>query len=309
MKAIRIHSYGGSDLNSYEEASKPVPGENDLLIHVQATSINPADLAFRAGYMTSYYQLDFPATLGLDVAGTIEAVGSAVSSLKIGDAVYARTDLPRLGGYAEFVLVTASEVALKPKSLDFIQAASIPHTALTAWRALFDAAGLSAGQTVLIHGATGGVGSLAVQLAKIKGAHVIGTASTANLEYLKELGADETVDYTTSRFEDKVKGVDIVLDLIGGDTLERSYQVLKPGGILVSVVQPPSAEAAASYGVRIAFAGAFSPAAPVLNEITTFVESGLLKPAFTMVLPLSETSRGQEMVSTGHTRGKIVLQV
>ncbi len=309
MKAVQIHSYGGSDLLSYEEVPLPVPGENDALIHVKAASINPVDVAFRSGYMTAYVPLLLPATLGMDVAGTVEAVGSAVSNLKVGDAVYARTDLFRLGGYAEYVLVTAAEVVSKPPSLDFIQAASIPHAALTAWRSLFDAADLKAGQTVLIHAAAGGVGSLAVQLSKIRGAHVIGTASASNQGFLKELGVDEAIDYTAGPFEDKVKNVDVVFDAVGGETLARSYQVLKPGGILVSVLEPPSAETAASYGVRIAFSGGNPPVAPVLKEITALVEAGKLKPVVSTVLPLSEARRGQDLIATRHTRGKIVLQV
>lgn len=309
MKAIRIHTFGGSDIFSHDEVPLPVPGENDALIRVQATSVNPVDVAFRAGYLNSFIPLALPATLGCDVAGTIEAVGAAVNNVKVGDAVYTRTDLYRLGGYAEYVLVTAAEVALKPQSLDFFQAAAIPHAGLTAWRSLFDAGGLTAGQTVLIHAAAGGVGSLAVQLAKNRGAYVIGTASTANQGFIKELGVDEAVDYTAGPFEEQIKGVDVVFDTIGGETQNRSYRVLKPGGILVSVVQQPSAEAAAAHGVRVAFAGAYPPVAPVLNEITALVDAGRLRPVIATILPLHEVHLGHELISTGHTRGKIVLQV
>ena len=309
MKAVRIHSYGGSDLLTYEETPKPVPGENDALIRVQAASINPVDVAFRAGYMQAYLPLTFPAILGCDVAGTVEAVGSAVTSLKVGDAVYARTELHRLGGYAEYVLITAAEVVLKPASLNFIQAASLPHASMTAYRSLIDAGGLNAGQTVLIHAAAGGVGSIAVQLAKSRGAHVIGTASSVNQDFLKEIGVDEAIDYTAGPFEAKVKGVDIVFDTVGGETQARSFQTLKPGGILVSVVQPPSAETAATFKVRAAFGGANPPGAPILNEISALVQAGKLKPTVSLVLPLSDAKRGQDLISAGHTRGKIVLQV
>ena len=309
MKAIQIHSYGGSDLLSYEETPLPVPGENDVLVRVQAASINPVDVAFRAGYMTTYYPLAFPATLGSDIAGTVEAVGRGVTSIKVGEAVYGRTDLNRLGGYAEYVITSASEVARKPTSLNFVQAASIPHVGVTAWRALIDTAGLKAGQTVLIHAAAGGVGSIAVQLAKSRGAYVIGTASTANQTFLKELGVDEAIDYTAGPFEDKVKGVDIVFDTVGGDTQARSYQCLKPGGILVSIVEPPSADTAASHGVRAAFAMGMPPSADVLNELTALIETGKIKPVVSTVLPLHEARRGHDMISTRHTRGKIILQV
>jgi NADPH:quinone reductase-like Zn-dependent oxidoreductase len=309
MKAIQINAYGGSDLPSFEETPLPVHGENDVLIHVQAASINPVDVAYRAGYMVAYAPLNFPATLGSDIAGTIEAVGSAVNNLKVGDAVYGRTDGHRLGGYAEYVIVSASEVARKPASLDFVQAASIPHVGVTAWCALINTAGLQAGQTVLIHGAAGGVGSIAVQLAKSRGARVIGTASTVNQAFLKELGVDEAVDYTAGPFEDKIKGVDIVFDTIGGDTQARSYQCLKPGGLLVSIVEPPSEDAAAAHGVRAAFAMAMPPSGPVLNELTALIESGKIKPVVSTVLPLHEARRAHDMISTRHTRGKIVLQV
>jgi NADPH:quinone reductase-like Zn-dependent oxidoreductase len=309
MKSIQIHSYGESQLLSYEDTPLPTAGDKDVLIHVKAASVNPVDVAYRAGYMATYYQLAFPAILGMDVSGTVEAAGAAVTNLKVGDEVYARTDLFRLGGYAEYVLVTAAEVALKPSSLNFIQAASIPHAGLTAWRSLFDAGGLSAGQTVLIHGAAGGVGSLAVQLAKSRGARVIGTASAANQSFLKELGVDEAIDYTAGPFEDKIKNVDVVFDTIGGETLARSYQVVKPGGILVSILEPPSAEAAAAHGIRTAFAGGYPPVAPVLEEITALVEAGKLKPVVSTVLPLSDARRGQDLIAARHTRGKIVLQV
>ena len=309
MKAVRIHSYGGSDLLQYEDAPQPVPGDNDALIHVQAASVNPVDLAIRAGYMASMIPFTFPITLGADIAGTVSAVGSAVRNLKVGDAVYGRTDMNRLGGYAEYVVTSASELVLKPASLDFIQAASIPVAAVTSWRSLIDAAGLQAGQTVLILGAAGGVGSIAVQLAKSRGARVIGLASTANQAFLKELGADQAVDYSAGPFEDQVKDVDIVFDCVGGETQARAFKTLKSGGILVSIVQPPSAESAATYGVRVAFTMANPPSAPVLNEINLLVEAGKLKPYVSKVLFLKEASQAQDLISAKHTRGKIVLKI
>ena len=309
MKAVRIQSYGGSEVLSFEETPLPVPGDNDALIHVKAASINQTDIAFRSGYMASYIPLAFPITLGLDIAGIVEAVGSAVTNLRVGDPVYARMDLSHLGGYAEYAVVNAAEVVRKPDSLDYIQAASIPHAALTAWRALIDIANLTAGQRVLIHAAAGGVGSFAVQLAKIRGAYVLGTASTSNQEFLRELGVDEPIDYTAGPFENKVKNVDVVFDTVGGDTLARSYQVLKPGGILVTVMEPPSAELAARYGVRAILAAAMPPVAPVLNEINALVEAGRLKPYISAVLPLSEARKGHDMVAPRHTRGKVVFQV
>jgi NADPH:quinone reductase-like Zn-dependent oxidoreductase len=309
MKAVRIHSYGDSNVMVYEETPQPVAGEKDALIRVVAASVNMVDIAIRNGYMASYLQYDFPFTPGMDVAGVVEAVGSGVSNLKVGDEVYARTELPRLGGYAEYALVSADEVVAKPKSFDFVQAAALPHAALTAWRSLFDAGGLSAGQTVLIHAAAGGVGSLAVQLAKVRGAYVIGTASQVNHDYLYELGADRVIDYNAGLFEEQVQGVDLVLDTMGGETQERSWQTLKPGGILVSVIQQPPPELAARYGVRGVLAAAYPPAAPVLAEVTALADAGKLKPVATSILPLAEARRAHDMVAARHTRGKIILQV
>jgi NADPH:quinone reductase-like Zn-dependent oxidoreductase len=204
--------------------------------------------------------------------------------------------------------VKESEVVLKPKSVDHVQAAAISLAALTAWQAMFDTTGLSAGQKVLIHGAAGGVGSFAVQLAKWKGAHVIGTASGRNQSFLRELGVDEPIDYEKTLFEDVVHDVDVVLDTIGGDTQKRSWKVLKNGGILVSIISPPSAEEAAKHGVRQGYVFV-QPNASQLAEIAKLVDSGRLKPVVETVLPLAEARRAQEQSETGHTRGKIVLKV
>ena len=205
-------------------------------------------------------------------------------------------------------MVRETEVALKPKSIDHVHAAAIPLAALTAWQSLFDSAGLSAGQKVLIHAAAGGVGSFAVQLAKWKGAYVIGTASNRNQDFVRKLGADETIDYQTTRFEDVVHDVDVVFDTIGGDTQKRSWKVLKKGGILVSIVGPPSAEEAAAHGVRQASVFV-QPSAAQLTELAKLVESGKLRPIVETVLPLSEARHAHELSQTGHTRGKIVLRV
>jgi NADPH:quinone reductase-like Zn-dependent oxidoreductase len=228
--------------------------------------------------------------------------------LKAGDEVYSRPDIARDGAYAEYIVVRESEVALKPKSIDHIHAAAIPLAALTAWQSLLDAAGLGAGQTVLIHAAAGGVGSFAVQLAKWKGAHVIGTASKHNQDFVRNLGADQTIDYQTTRFEDVAHDVDVVFDTIGGDTQERSWKVLKKGGILVSIIGPPSAEEAAAHGVRQASVFV-QPSATQLTELANLVDSGKLKPVVETVLPLSEARRAHELSQTGHMRGKIVLRV
>jgi NADPH:quinone reductase-like Zn-dependent oxidoreductase len=306
MKAVQLHTYGGNV--SYEVISLPIAGDEDVLVRVHAAAVNPVDNAFRAGYMANYFPLSLPITLGCDISGVVESVGAHVKNFKAGDTVYGRVDLYRLGAFAEYCVLGASEVALKPTALSFQQAAALPHAALTAWRALIDTAGLTSGQRLLILGASGGVGSVAVQLAKSRGVRVTGIASTGNLDLLRELGADEVIDYTTGAFEDAVRGVDVVLDAVGGETQERAWKTLKPGGILVSLVQPPSVETAAALGVRGAMGGGMPPAAPVLNEINTLVNAGKIRPVISAVLPLNETSRALEMIASGHTRGKIVIQ-
>ena len=224
--------------------------------------------------------------------------------------VYARPDAASngKGTYAEYVVAKETEAALKPKSIDHVHAAAIPVVALTAWQALFDKAGLSKSQRILIHGAAGGVGSFAVQLAKWKGAHVIGTASGRNQAFLRELGVDEPIDYERTRFEDVVHDVDVVLDTLAGDIQNRSWKVLKKGGILVSIVAPPSADEAAKHSVRSAFFSAH-PSSSQLSEIAKLVDAGKLKSVVETVLPLSDARRAHELNETGHARGKTVLKV
>jgi NADPH:quinone reductase-like Zn-dependent oxidoreductase len=308
MKAVRIHTYGSPEVLKYEEAPRPKPEAGELLIRVHAAGVNPVDWKIREGYFKHRLNYSLPLILGWDLSGVVEATGPGIVRLKAGDEVYSRPDIARDGAYAEYIVVRETEVALKPKSIDHIHAAAIPLAALTAWQSLFDAAGLGAGQKVLIHAAAGGVGSFAVQLAKWKGAHVIGTASGRNQEFLRKLGADQTIDYQTTRFEDVVHDVDVVFDTIGGDTQRRSWRVLKKGGILVSIVDPPSAEEAAAHGVCQAFVFV-QPSATQLTELANPVDSGKLKSIVETVLPLSEARRAHELSQTGHTHGKIVLRV
>jgi NADPH:quinone reductase-like Zn-dependent oxidoreductase len=311
MKAVRIHAYGGINELAFEDAPKPKPGDNEVLIRVLATTVNPFDCAARAGYLTAYFNYTLPVILGTDASGIIEEVGPGVTTFKRGDSVYARGGVTRDGANAEYVVVPASDVAAKPRSLDHVHAAAIPHVALTAWQALIELANLTSGQTVLIHGAAGGVGHMAVQIAKWRGAKVIGTASV-NLDYLRELNVDQAIDYSTTPFENAngYKGhVDVVLDTMGGDTQERSWQVLKPGGILVSTVQAPLQETADAHGVRQAMVFSTPPIGKTLTEIAALVDSGRIKPRVSTVLPLEETAKAHEMIEGRHTSGKIVLQV
>ncbi|WP_289501334.1 NADP-dependent oxidoreductase [Gloeocapsopsis sp. IPPAS B-1203] len=308
MKAIQIHSYGGSEVLRYEDAPQPNITDDEILVQVHAASVNPVDWKIREGYMQQSLKHKMPLILGWDVSGVVVKVGSNVSEIQVGDDIYAYTSLSRDGAYAEYIAVRANEVAHKPKSLDYIAAASVPVVALTAYQALFDAAKLSAGQTVLIHAAAGGVGSFAVQLAKNKGAHVIGTASARNHNFLQELGVDEAIDYNQVRFEDVVYDVDVVFDTIGDEVQERSWKVLKTGGILVSIVSPPSQSTATQHKVRAAFV-AVQPNKAQLAEIAALVDAGILKPIVDTVLPLSEARQAHELSQSGHMRGKIVLQV
>jgi len=309
MNAIRIHQYGGVDVLRYEETAIPMPGENDVLVKVHASSVNPFDCALRAGYMAGFLNSTLPLTLGTDVAGTVERVGRNVAAFSPGDEVYGRAGIFRDGGNAEYAAVSVADVAAKPKSIDFLHAAAVPHVTLTAWMALIEAANLSEGQTVLIHGAAGGVGHIAVQLARVRGAKVLATASGNNHAFLRDLGVDEVVDYNLTAFEEQFQHVDVVLDTIGGDTQQRSWIVLNPGGILLSLVQQPSQEMADKHGVRQQMVASMAPAGNVLSEVSALIDNGHIKPVVSSVLPLSEAAQGHKMIEGRHTRGKIVLKV
>jgi NADPH:quinone reductase-like Zn-dependent oxidoreductase len=308
MKAVRIHNYGGPEILQYEDAPRPQPEAGEVLIRVYAAGVNPIDWNVREGRMKDFWPQKLPLILGWDLSGVVEELGEGVSRFKIGDEVYSVPDPTRDGAYADYIVVRESELALKPRSLDHIRAAAVPLAALTAWQSLFDHGQLQAGQRVLIHAGSGGVGHFAVQLAKWKGADVFATASAKNQDLLRELGADETIDYTTRRFEDVARNIDIVLDPIGGDTQERSWQVLKKGGALLSIIQPPSAEKAKEAGVRATFV-ASHPNGAQLTEIAEVIDSGNLKPVINRILPLVEVRRAHELSQSGHIHGKIVLRV
>lgn len=308
MKAVRIHAYGGPDVLTYEDVPRPQPADDELLIRIYAAAVNPVDWKVREGYLKEMLGHRLPLIPGWDVSGVVTEIGAQVSRFKVGDEIYSRPDIKRDGAYAEYIVIRESEAAFKPKSLDHVQAAAIPLAALTAWQSLLDAAGLAEGQRVLIHAAAGGVGGFAVQLAKWRGAYVIGTASEPKHDYLRSLGADEVIDYRTTPFESVVKDVDIVFDTLAGDTQERSWQVLKKGGILVSILQPPSPEQAAAHGVRQAFVFV-QPHAEQLRQLAQLADAGQLRPCVTQVLPLAEARQAQQQSQQGHTRGKIVLKV
>ncbi len=308
MKAIRIHEFGGPDVLKYEKAPQPIPAADEVLIKVHASGVNPIDWKIRAGEAKSKFPVNFPLIPGWDVSGEIEEVGSEVLNFRVGDEVYSRPDPTRDGSYAEYVVVKANQVNQKPKSIDHDKAAAIPLAGLTAWQGLFTHGQLQEGQRVLIHGASGGVGTYAVQFAKWKGAHVIGTASEDNIDFLYDLGADEVIDYENEKFEDEIKNIDLVFDLIGGDTQKRSLQVIKKGGRLVTTVKPENQEEAKSKNIHLeGFMAQSNPGD--LQQIADLIDSGKVKPVINEIFPLEQAAEAHKKSETGHTRGKIVLRI
>jgi NADPH:quinone reductase-like Zn-dependent oxidoreductase len=308
MKAVRVHQYGGPEVLKYEEAPRPKPGPGEVLVRIRAAGVNPVDWKVREGHLKEALAYRMPFVPGWDVSGVVEATGPNVTQLATGDEVYGYPSVVRDGTYAEYAVVPEAELALKPRSVDHVQAASVPMAALTAWQGLFDAGDLRTDQKVLIHGGAGGVGSFAIQLARWKGAFITATASGRNQEFLRNLGADLTIDYEKSRFDRLVCDVDLVFDTVGGDTLRRSWKVLKKGGILVSTVEAPDAALAQVHGNRAALVNTQAKPAQ-LAEIAALVDAGMVRPIVEAVFPLNEARHAQELSQTGHARGKIVLKV
>src|SRR6266481_2196509 len=249
MKAVTISQYGDQSVLTYADVERPEPKSDEVLVQTRAAAVNPVDWKIRDG-LGEMFGLQLPIVLGCEIAGTIEKVGNDVRDFEEGAAVYGYVSLQRNGGYAEYTIAKSDEIAPKLKNLDFDSVAAVAVGALTSWQAIFDTANLQDGQRILITGASGGVGSMAVQLAKAKGAFVIATASGKNEEFVRSLGADEFVDYTREKFEERVREVDVVYDTVGGNTLERSFETLHRGGCLVTIVMPPSKEKAENYGIR-----------------------------------------------------------
>ena len=292
----------------YEDAPKPTPGAGDALVRVHACAITATELSWGTTYTTRDGVERLPTIPGHELSGVVEAVAQDVSTPRVGDAVYALTDFWRDGAAADYVVVRARDLAPKPKTLSHTQAAAVPLSALTAWQALFDHAGLVKGQRVLIHAAAGGVGTYAVQLAKGRGAYVIGTARAINADFLRALGADDVIDYSAVRFEDRVHDVDVVLDSVGGDTLERSWSVLCEGGVLVTIADSAPAEKAAAYGVRgVEFI--VDPSRAQLIEIARLIETGALRVIVEATYPLPDARAAFVRGLDGHNRGKLVLSV
>jgi NADPH:quinone reductase-like Zn-dependent oxidoreductase len=308
MKAECVFQYGSPEVIRGVEIPRPEPAEGQVRVRVKAAGVGPWDALIRGGQ--SGIPQTLPLTLGSDIAGTVDAVGTDVREFRVGNEVYGLTNQQFVGGYAEYALASSRMIAAKPKNLNFVEAASAPVVAVTAWQMLFDYADAQRGQKVLIHGGAGNVGAYAVQLAKNAGLEVIATASSRDSEYVRRLGADFVVDYSQGRFEDEVSAVDIVIDTVGGDARERSFGVMKRGGILVSVVSTPMpTEAAAKQGVRVVFFFVDVTTAR-LNRITGFFEDGKLVAQVGTVLKLEDARLAHEMLAGApHARGKIVLTV
>lgn len=312
MKAIRLHTRGGPEQLVYEDAPMPELRLGDALIRVQASGITPAELSWAETYRNCDGSERLPAIPGHEVSGVVERIAGDANGLRIGEAVYGLTSFCRDGSAAEYVAVRASDLAPQPRTLTAAQAAAIPLSALTVWQAFFDRAHLTKGQRVLIHGAAGGVGSLAIQIARWRGAHVIGTASAKNREFLLALGADEVIDYQQVRFEHAVRDVDVILDTVGGETRERSWQVLAPAGVLICLTGPiPESELSgnASPGGKRGLFFIVEPNRGQLGEIAALLDSGAIRPIIAETFPLASAREAFERGLTGHPRGKLVLEM
>jgi NADPH:quinone reductase-like Zn-dependent oxidoreductase len=303
MQAIRAHDYGGPDVLVLEQAPLPEPKNDEVLIQVKAAGVNPADWKMRAGLFKGFSELPFPWTPGLEAAGTVKAVGADVATFQKGQDVYGIVS----GGYAEYALANAQDLSLKPKAQTFDEAAAIPMGALVAWQAVIEKAEVRAGQRVLVHGAAGGVGSYVVQLARWRGAQVIGTASGNNADFVRSLGAETMIDYDATPFETGIRDVDVVIDTVGGDIPDRSWQVLCPGGIFVTIAARLADDAGAKHGVRAT--GSARASADKLQVISELLESKEIKPVVGAVFPLAEAQKAQELSHTGHGRGRIILHI
>jgi NADPH:quinone reductase-like Zn-dependent oxidoreductase len=308
MKAVVVHEYGGPEVLKYEDAPRPEPKQNEILVRVIAAGVNPVDGMIRSGMFAKNKKLASPMILGGDIAGIVEETGSQITKFKKGDPIYAYLSLKNNGGYAEYAVAHENETAAKPKSISYVDAAAVPIVALTAWQALVDSAKLSAGQSVLIHGGSGGVGTFAIQIAKARGAKVFATASTANQDFLKELGADVAIDYTKQKFEDIAKDVDVVLDSVGKDTLARSYGVVKKGGFIATLVSRLDQAELDKHGIR-GESISVTPNADELAELGKLIDAKKIKVIVSQTFPLADAAKAEEQADTGHTRGKIVLKV
>ncbi len=315
MRAIIIDQFGGRDVLKLADVPEPVPGPGEVLIAVKAAGVNPVDWKIRTGYLEGRLPHEFPIILGWDVAGVVAAVDSSVSSWNVGDEVYAyaRKPIIQAGTYAEYIAVDAAHIARKPTNFSFVEAASVPLAALTAYQSLFDAARLTAEETVLVEAAAGGVGGFAVQLARHAGARVFGTASSVNHDYVRELGAEHVIDYRQQDVVAEIQselgvGVDVAYDCIGGDVFARCAAALKPGGRIVTILEPIKTQELADQGVSAHYVFV-SPNGAQLEKLRQLAESGDLKTHVSATVPLADAAQAHELIESAHTRGKIVLTI
>jgi alcohol dehydrogenase len=311
MKAAQISKYGGSEvIEINKSASKPTLPAGRVLVEVYAAGVNPVDWKIREGYMAKMSPLQFPATLGGDFSGIVEGVGAGVSSFKKGDEVYGRDGLPGsgTGSFAEFISVDAKVTARKPKNVNHLEAAALPLTGVSAVQALTEHLGLSKGKKILIHGGAGGIGTVAIQLAKHLGAYVATTASEKDMQYVKDLGADEVIDYKKQSFEDVIHDYDVVYDTVGGDTYTRSFKVLKKGGVIASMLEQPNSDLMKRYGVKAI--GQFTQVnSERLTRLTEFVEKNAIKVHVDKTFPLEQAREALDYQQQGKARGKIVIKI
>lgn len=308
MKAAVLQEYGGPEVLKLQDVPQPEPKDDDVLVRVIAAGLNPVDGYVRQGRLLGRGLDKRPMIVGYDIAGVVEKIGARTTKFKPGDAVYAYLPIMRGGGYAEFAIAKEGQMALKPKNIDFEKAAAVPLAATTAWQALVDEAKINKGQTVLIHGGSGGVGHFAIQIAKARGAKVIATASSTNQNLLTQLGVDQPIDYTTTKFQDVVKDSDVVLNCVRADTLPASYGVVKKGGVIVSITGDPGPRECEKRALRCSGVMAH-PDANVLDELRKLIEANKITPIVSQTFPLGDAAKAHQQIETRHTRGKIVLRV
>ena len=303
MQAVRLHDYGGPEQLVLEETARPQPAAGQVLIRIRAAGVNPADWKIGGGLYRQFSALQFPWTPGLEAAGVVEAVGADVKMFRRGQEVYGVLS----GAYAEYASVKEGDIQPMPSGLSFEEAAAVPVGALTAWGAVINTANVKAAQRVLVHGAAGGVGNYAAQLARWKGAHVVGTASAANLEFVRALGAESVIDYNATPFESVVHDLDAVIDTVGGDLAARSFKVLRSDGIYVTVAGRLPEDAGKAEGVRATGAGRAQ--AETLRQISELIEAKRSRPTVGTIFPLAEARQAQQLSQGGHGRGRIILRM
>lgn len=309
MKSAQIRGYGGSEVVEIKSSVPvPDPSAGKVLAIVKAAGVNPVDWKIREGYLQQAVKLQFPSTLGMDFSGIIKEIGDGVGGFKRGDEVYGQASVITggSGAFAEMALAPAQTIAYKPKSLSFTEAAGLPLVGVSAWQALVENIGLKNGQQILIHGGAGGIGSIAIQLAKHLKAHVATTVSADDKQFVQELGADEIVDYKSQKFEDVLQNFDVVYDTVGGDTYKRSFKVLKKGGVIVSMLEQPDSELMSQYGVKAVFQ--FTQVNNErLTKLTQWVDQNNIKVHVDKQFSIDEAGKALEFVKDVHPKGKIVL--